>query len=104
MKLKKILREQTDYRDLSKRIYKFIDKFAGISPNYDPEYDDDEKYIGPDPYELIRAAKQLERGSLPKFPRSDWGSGSYKPYTSTEGKREHDAILTAIKGLSTKWN
>ncbi len=99
MKLKTILLEiQSDeYKKLAKDIDNFIEKYAAISPNYDPKYDDeDEKYTGPDPYELLGCSKFLKSGKKPIKCHSDWGSGAYKPYSSKEGKTIHDSIVDRI--------
>lgn len=76
----------------------FIDDYAAISPNYEPEYGGDDKYTGPDPYQLLDAAHRLEQfGTIDRIPFSDWGSGCYKPYSSLIGRRDHEFILTTLK-------
>jgi hypothetical protein len=84
--------------ELSKDILAFVDKYAGISPNWDPEFDDeDEKYTSPDASEMIKCAHMLKSGTIPDYCHSEWGSGGYKPYTSTEGRQEHDSLIQRIK-------
>ena len=92
------INESSDNKPLVDRIYKFIDKYAAISPNWDG-IEDDEKYTCPDVYTLIMCAKQLEQGVKPYMCNSDWGCGGYKPYTSKEGKEEHDAIVSEVYKL-----
>ena len=86
--------------ELSNEIKSFVEKYAAINPNFDPEYDDDEDtYTGPDVGELLDAAMQLKRGVKPTRIHSDWGSGCYKPYTSKDGKMQHNSILKRIRNL-----
>ncbi len=79
---------------LAARIEMFIEKYAAISPNYKGEFD--EKYTGPDPYQLVAAAELLKQGTKPTHCFSEWGSGCYKPYTSAEGREEHKNIVTRV--------
>ncbi len=85
-------------KDLSERILKFIIEYAAISPNYDETSEDlDDKYTGPDPYQLLGFVTLYEEGVIPtRVPWSDWSSGCYKPYTSKEGREEHELILKEI--------
>jgi hypothetical protein len=81
-------------KDLSKKIIAFLEKYAAKSPN------EEDEYIGPDPYELEYVAELLSKEITPtRFPFSDWGSGCYEPYTSKEGQQEHREILDQIKKL-----
>lgn len=80
--------------NLIQRIDNFINKYAAISPNYSKGETD--KFTGPDPYQFLMVANMLERGEKPKQCFSDWGSGCYKPYTSKEGREEHDAIIKEV--------
>ncbi len=89
-------------KKLAKRIRRFVDKYAGVRPDYDPDYDDfDEMYTGPDPYELLSVAEAIEAGREYRYPHSNWGSGCYKPYTSKKGELEHDDIMSEIKKYRT---
>lgn len=83
---------------LSHRIREFIDKYAALSPNYDPEDNEDEdgKYTGPDVYALLNVANQLDRNIKPTRCWSDWSSGCYKPYSSKEGQQEHGEIMKEV--------
>lgn len=80
---------------LSERILKFLDKYASISPNWDGK-EEDEKYTGPDPYQLLYAAECIEKGIKPDYPWSEWGSGCYRPYSDKKGQQEHNDIREAI--------
>ena len=92
---------QREYSELANRITDFINMYAGISPNYDPNDsdNDDDKYTCPDTYVLLHAAKYLNLGLIPVSCFSDWGSGGYKPYSSKEGRKEHDEIVKEISKL-----
>ena len=84
------------YKELSERIIKFVDKYAGLNPNYEEDDKNSPRYTSPDTYELLTAADLLSQGIKPKKCFSDWGSGGYKPYLSKEGREEHDAIIKDI--------
>jgi hypothetical protein len=89
-----------DYIELSKRIYNFLDKYASIRPDYDPEHDDEsEKYTSPDASDLRYCADLLKNEDKPTFIWSEWSSGGYKPYNSKEGRIEHDSIISEIKKI-----
>lgn len=84
-------------KNLSSRIYKFLDKYAAISPNWDEEYDlDEEKYTSPDASEIRTCADLLSQDIIPDKCYSDWESGGYKPYSSKEGREEHDLLISEI--------
>jgi len=87
--------------DLSNRIYAFINKYAAISPNWDGE-SYDEKYTSPDVYEMLYCADILLQNKKPDRCFSEWGCGGYIPYTSWDGRNEHDGLIveiyTIIKG------
>jgi hypothetical protein len=71
-----------------KRIREFLKKYAALTP--------DGEYNGPDSNMLEFAADQLEvNGPISRL-WSDWGSGCYKPYSSKEGRLEHDEIVNLI--------
>ncbi len=74
----------------------FIEKYANISPNWDGE-SADEKYTGPDPYQLLMVIDYIEAGLKPKYPWSEWGSGCYGRYSDREGRESHDQLLNQIK-------
>lgn len=82
-------------KNLIDRIYKFIEKYADISPNWDGESEDG-KFTSPDAYEMIRCADELKSGIKPLRCWSEWSSGGYKPYSSKEGREEHDYLLKEI--------
>jgi hypothetical protein len=87
----------SEYSKLSDRIYKFIDKYAGIKPDFDPEYDDeDDKFTSPDASQMKYCADMLSKGLKPTQCWSEWGSGGYKPYISKEGREEHDFLVKEI--------
>jgi len=85
-------------KELAVRIRKFLSEYAGINPNWDGESQDD-KYTSPDAYELETCAELFEQGIVPKKCWSEWGSGGYKPYTSKEGREEHDKLIKEIYKL-----
>jgi hypothetical protein len=82
-------------KQLSERIYKFIEKYASIRPDYDPEYDDD-KYTSPDASIMKYCADMLSKGLKPDQCHSSWESGGYKPYSSKDGREEHDYLVKKI--------
>ena len=82
-------------KELSERIYKFIEKYGAISPNWDGE-DEDEKYTSPDASQMKYCADMLSKGLKPNQCWSEWGSGGYNPYTSKEGKEEHNYLVKEI--------
>lgn len=87
-------------KELSKRIYSFLEKYAAVRPDWDSEYDDeDEKYTSPDASHLKYCADMLDKEVIPYTCLSDWGSGGYKPITSVEGREEHDYLVKTIYGL-----
>jgi hypothetical protein len=89
--------------ELSKRIYDFLDKYAGLNPNYNDDYDDiDEKYTSPDASMLKACADMLNKGLIPKRCWSEWSSGGYKPYTSKLGNEEHDSLIKEINEIINK--
>lgn len=85
-----------NYLELAKRIHDFIKKYAGIRPNWCETEDFDEKYTSPDAYELLRCADMLNHEQKPNKCFSEWGSGGYTPYTSKEGREEHDYLVKEI--------
>ncbi len=84
-------------KELADKIYNFLNKYAGIRPNWNPEYDDeDDKFTSPDASELKCCADMLKNGLKPLKCFSEWGSGGYIPYTSKEGREEHDNLVKEI--------
>jgi len=85
-----------DMQKLSERIYAFIFKYADVSPNWgDKEYSGD-KYTSPDAYQLLDCADTLASGLKPDRCNSSWEGCGYKPYSSKEGREEHDFLVTEI--------
>ena len=87
---------------LAKDIKDFIDKYAGIRPDFDPEYDEEyEKYTSPDASELLYCSERLEQGGeIERFPWSDYSSGGYK--RGAEVLEQHQALLERIKPFVKK--
>lgn len=85
---------------LSDRIFDFLDRHAGISPNYDPDYDDpEERFTGPDASMLNAAAEALRDGQPIYYVHSDYGSGTYRPYGDIVAKAEHDGLVREVNLL-----
>ncbi len=83
-------------KELAKRIEAFIEKYAAISPNWDKESDDDGKFTSPDAYQMKYCADMLKKEVEPFQCFSEWGGGGYKPYSSKEGREEHDYLVKEI--------
>lgn len=84
-------------KNFAQRIYCFLDKYAGIRPNYDPQHDDEyEKYTSPDAAQMRYCADMIAKGIKPLQCHSEWGSGGYKPYSSREGREVHDYLVKEI--------
>lgn len=86
---------------LADDIDKFVDKYASLSPNFEPESEDDidGKYTGPDVYELLRCAQDLREGRKPVSCNSSWMSGCYyiRPGNKEEvGRYEHDFLVKTV--------
>ncbi len=88
--------------NLAKRILKFIDTYAGVRPDWCEIEGIDEKYTSPDAYEMLYCANELNNNKIPIQCFSEWGSGGYNPYTSKEGKEEHDYLRSKIYDLINK--
>gem|GEM_PF-2111714 len=92
-----------DKQQLAARIKVFIDKYAGVSPNYDSTEDPTDKYgtkyTSPDAYALLAVVQAIEADVSIRYPNSEWGSGGYKPYTSKEGMIEHGEIMGQVVNL-----
>lgn len=86
---------------LSEKIAAFLQQYANIRPDFDPEFDsEDEKFTSPDASILFAAQTILAKGEL--LPNdfhvdSSWGSGGYSPYTDAKGKQLHDEIVAECK-------
>jgi hypothetical protein len=90
-----------EHSELIAEIRDFIQKHAGISPNYDPKFDQPEdRFTGPDPSMLEGAAALLEAGKdIPFYVHSEWGSGCYKPYNDPEARTWHDDLVRKVNDL-----
>ncbi len=87
---------ETDNRmmELAERIYRFIDKYAVISPDYNGH---NEKYTNYDVRSLLACADMLSKGEKPKVCASSWKcSCAYEPRWSKEGEAEHDEMMREI--------
>lgn len=85
-------------KELAERIWCFVETYASISPNWDDENGED-KFTGPDVYQLIQTANMLHREQKPLRCWSEWGSGCYTPYSSKEGRKEHDEIMIEVNKI-----
>ena len=82
---------------LADRILKFLDIYGVKEPsNLTQSESLFPHWNGPDSSMLEAFANALLQCRKLFYPHSEWGSGCYKPYTSTEGKTEHDEILRLI--------
>lgn len=79
---------------LADRIEKFIQKYAKISPNYEPNEDEDGKYTAPDVYQLLVSALSLKSNVKPDRCFSEYSCGGY--IQSPQGREEHDYLVTEI--------
>ena len=76
---------------LADRITSFLAKYGKRSAMEPGEW------ASPDACELESVAMYLVAGKKPaRYPWSEWGSGGYDPYTSREGRTEHDELLRII--------
>jgi hypothetical protein len=79
---------------LAEKIEVFLKKYAGRCP------DNTKEYTSPDAYALSYCALRLKNNDrIDTVPWSEWGSGGYKPYSSQEGKKEHEEIMTEIEQI-----
>ncbi len=84
-------------KQLAERIYAFLEKYAGIRPDWDSEHDDeDDKYTSPDASQMKYCADMLSKELKPLQCWSEWGSSGYKPHSSKEGRIEHDSLVKEI--------
>lgn len=77
--------------ELARDIRNFLEVYAI------PSGDNPEEYNSPDAYCLLRAALLLEKGERPGPIHSEWGSGSYRPYTSEIGREWHQELLERVR-------
>lgn len=90
-----------EHKELSQAILAFLDKYAKIAADFDPEYnDEDEKFNGPDSSMFYAAAKLLEMGRNPCTVWSGWGSGCYKTNLDDKGFEIHQRLLKSVNDLS----
>lgn len=88
------------YTKLSERIDSFLLNYACVKPDWDPEFDEeDEKYTSPDASMLKYCSDLLKDGIKPTHCFSEWSSGGYKPYTSTEGFELHNELVKEVCGI-----
>jgi len=81
-------------KELAERIYKFIEKYAQVSPDYNGN---NKKYTNVDVLSMLACADMLKEGRKPKECFSSWKcSGAYKPHYSKEGKDEHNCLIREI--------
>jgi hypothetical protein len=92
--------------ELADDIFAFIEQYAEIKADFDPDYDEDsEKFASPDASILYAAAEMLKKDHcIPdNFSlASSWGSGGYSPYTSKEGEKTHDLIINKLSQFINK--
>jgi transcriptional regulator with XRE-family HTH domain len=80
-----------DAKAVAARIRAFLAKYGKRAA------DDETLWSSPDASELEGVAQLLEADLMPsRYPWSEWGSGGYGPYSSKEGKAEHDEILRLV--------
>lgn len=83
--------------ELAARIIDFLEKYAKIRPDWDAVYDEEEdKFTSPDASMLKYCADMLYMDKKPLSCFSEWSSGGYGPYSSVEGREEHDTIVKEI--------
>ena len=56
----------------------------------------------PDASMLRACADVLAQGKKPSHFFSQWSSGGYKPYSSKEGREEHDEIVSKLYEMMKK--
>jgi hypothetical protein len=91
------------YKTLSAKLFSFLDEFAGLNADYDPEFDDkEESFSSPDAGCLFVAARILETGkAIPQsfYVDSSWESGGYFPYNDPRGKKLHSELIVACNAI-----
>jgi len=89
--------DKIDKEWLAERIQRFLNQYAGIKPDWDPKHDDeDDKFTSPDASQMKYCADMLSKGAKPLQCWSEWSGGGYKPYSSKEGRDEHDYLVKEI--------
>lgn len=89
--------------NLAIRIYKFLDTYAVIKPDYNSKFDDeDDKFTSPDASQMKYCADMLSKNLKPTRCWSEWGSGGYRPYSSKEGLNEHNSLVEEIYKIINK--
>lgn len=84
-------------KELADRIYKFLNQYAGIRPDWDAKLDNEnDKFTSPDASQMKYCADMLKQGLKPQQCWSEWSGGGYKPYSSREGREEHDCLVSEI--------
>jgi len=84
-------------KPLVDRIYRFVDKYARIRHGWDPLYDDeDDKFTSTDAWLMKMCAYMISKGLTPERCLSEWNRRGYKPYSSIEGRKEHDYLVKEI--------
>jgi len=90
--------QETYMKELAGRIYRFIEKYATVSPAYDGT---NEKYTNFDVRSLLACADKLSKGEKPGRCASSWKcSCAYEPRWSKEGEAEHDEMMREIYKIS----
>jgi len=90
----------TDTKQLAADIRTFLAKYGKKDANEPLEWN------SPDAAALELAAGVFEVNALLRHvPHSEWGSGGYYPYTSKEGKRQHDDLIArcALEVKPSHW-
>lgn len=74
------------------RLEKFLKTYAVVSRQ------DTSEFNSPDANELKFCLELLKEDKrISRYPWSEWGGGGYKPYSSKEGREEHDFILKQLE-------
>ncbi len=90
--------QETHMKELAGRIYKFIEKYAMVSPAYDGT---NEKYTNYDVRSLLACADKLSKGEKSGRCASSWKCiCAYEPRWSKEGEAEHDEMMCELYKLS----
>lgn len=88
---------KTEKLQLAKEIKAFVEKYAKIRADFDPEWDEEEdRFNGPDSAMMAAAAEQLENGEKPLRVHSDWHSGCYKTNLDDKGFAMHQSLVERI--------
>lgn len=94
---------QTSPNEIASLIEDFLNNYAVMNADYDPDFDDKEaQFASPDAANLFLAANLIrEHQELPNnyLCQSSWERGGYAPYADTNAHEEHDAIIKLINTL-----